>query len=845
MQRQQYGDPPTDAPENTIVRANSSSSGTFGYTCNERFNLTPGCKVDTTYNINAHTGRISAPVLLPGDGSYQDNDSRDFLGSLASSNTKSEINNQVEQYRPNREIEYPRNAGDDDNSSQPKKRRRRRRRVEDCTQKVYKCTVIRCGRIFLTAGHLGRHVKSHSGERPFSCPIGFCTSRFSRKDNMIHHYRVHLRRLQNFDIKAAETDGKLSKSAQPQTDQQHLPPLRAANTQFYTCPPMKPLNSPSQVPQSESLLPVASSSDQSYRPIPAPVSSSSCVQCATNSLGIKDMRSATICRDPGDLQDPCLSAPSYPSGLSVASLQSAFAGEAMTDRITSLNLDFHRTQPRLCTIENQLQQPPPHTYIHMDTPHMGPYHCRSRSNILDPSRLTAIPFSVLDHQGQAPIFCGSPSRGGTCAHPLSMLNTAPIGNMSPSTLHLCRTASVANGRTMSSQCSAPECAISTQLNHHDSLPETNHKSLSSPTVCYSAECKHPSISMTQTPQTTIPQDITQQTSVSHDHMRMDTADVNMISQAAVQSTLANTGQHMQDDRSTQGDQNNSITSENNVMIGGSGMLGGNHGAVTGNNTSIHRRSSCFLPQGLDQVQVGEKQQMDHMMSNSDLIQSPSCCTDLNFKLKKQPQISFQSGRTGRADITTKSNTSKENTSDTKCPYGGQTSSQIQGNELPCDCSLTAPDCCPERIATTTSTANSVSIEQHHRDFSIPTSNTLSSCVAPASHNPIAVALHNNPKPARFSSIPALSLNPEDCDPANYLVSKEGPSCCSDADKGCQFLNCADENRLGLFLSPTPCLDGIDCNIGATHFQYTSFLDNNCHNHLLSQEIASVPNQHTS
>ena len=45
-------------------------------------------------------------------------------------------------------------------------------------------------------GHLRRHTKAHTGVKPYQCPIPGCTSKFSRQDNMVQHYRVHSRRLE-------------------------------------------------------------------------------------------------------------------------------------------------------------------------------------------------------------------------------------------------------------------------------------------------------------------------------------------------------------------------------------------------------------------------------------------------------------------------------------------------------------------------------------------------------------------------------------------------------------------------------------------------------------------------
>lgn len=53
----------------------------------------------------------------------------------------------------------------------------------------FQCRV--CDKRFKTTGHLTRHKKIHSGEKKFECSFEGCSSRFSRKDNCMQHYRTH------------------------------------------------------------------------------------------------------------------------------------------------------------------------------------------------------------------------------------------------------------------------------------------------------------------------------------------------------------------------------------------------------------------------------------------------------------------------------------------------------------------------------------------------------------------------------------------------------------------------------------------------------------------------------
>ncbi|KAJ3242432.1 hypothetical protein HDU81_003138 [Chytriomyces hyalinus] len=60
----------------------------------------------------------------------------------------------------------------------------------------YSCIHVGCGMEFLSSGHLVRHHRIHTQERPFKCSIPTCEMTFARSDTAIKHSRGHVKKLQ-------------------------------------------------------------------------------------------------------------------------------------------------------------------------------------------------------------------------------------------------------------------------------------------------------------------------------------------------------------------------------------------------------------------------------------------------------------------------------------------------------------------------------------------------------------------------------------------------------------------------------------------------------------------------
>lgn len=55
--------------------------------------------------------------------------------------------------------------------------------------KTYKCK--QCEQIFIRSSHLRNHIRNHTGEKPYKCPIPGCPWKFTRSDELSRHMKKH------------------------------------------------------------------------------------------------------------------------------------------------------------------------------------------------------------------------------------------------------------------------------------------------------------------------------------------------------------------------------------------------------------------------------------------------------------------------------------------------------------------------------------------------------------------------------------------------------------------------------------------------------------------------------